>query len=119
MDLNRQVAERLEEIARLLEEQGADRFRVAAYRHGGEAIRGLGRPVNALLEDEGLEGLDAVPGIGPRLARVIRDIVSTGGSSMLERLRGEGDPVALLSSVPGLGPRLAERVHEALARTET
>ena len=114
MDLNRQVAERLEEIARLLEEQEADRFRVAAYRHGGEAIRGLGRPVNALLEDEGLEGLDAVPGIGPRLARVIRDVVSTGGSPMLERLRGEGDPVALLSSVPGLGPRLAERVHEQL-----
>ena len=114
MDANRQVAERLEEMARLLEEQGANRFRVAAYRRGAEAVRQLGRPVGELVAAEGVEGLDAVPGIGPRLARVIRDLVTTGRSPMLERLRGESDPVALLATVPGLGPKLAERVYDQL-----
>ncbi len=114
MEENRQVASRLEEMARLLEEQDANRFRVAAYRHGAQAVRDLARPASELVAEEGVEGLDAVPGIGPRLARVIRDIVTTGRSSMLERLRGESDPVALLATVPGLGPKLAERVHEEL-----
>lgn len=114
MDANRQVAERLDEMGRLLEEQGANRFRVAAYRRGAESVRQLGRPVAELVAEEGLEGLDAVPGIGPRLARIIRDLVATGRSPVLERLRGESDPVALLASVPGLGPTLAERIHEQL-----
>ncbi|HSE27308.1 MAG TPA: helix-hairpin-helix domain-containing protein [Gemmatimonadales bacterium] len=114
MDVNRLVAERLEEMARLLEEQGANRFRVAAYRRGAEAVRGLGRPLPDLVVEGGMEALDAVPGIGPRLARIIRDLVDTGRSPMLERLRGESDPVALLATVPGLGPTLAERVHERL-----
>jgi hypothetical protein len=114
MDANRQVAERLDEMARLLEEQGANRFRVAAYHGGAEAVRGLARPLADLVAEGGLDALDAVPGIGPRLARIIHDLVTTGRSPMLERLRGESDPVALLATVPGLGPTLAERVHEQL-----
>ncbi len=114
MDANRQVAGRLDEMARLLEEQGANRFRVAAYRRGAEAVRELVRPLPDLIADGGIEALDAVPGIGPRLARIIHDLVTTGRSPMLERLRGESDPVALLATVPGLGPALAERVHGQL-----
>ncbi len=114
MDANRQVAERLDEMARLLEEQGANRFRVAAYRRGAEAVRGLSRPLADLVADGGVDALDAVPDIGPRLARIIHDLVTTGRSPVLDRLRGESDPVALLATVPGLGPTLAERVHEQL-----
>lgn len=114
MDANRQAAERLDETARLLEEQGANRFRVAAYHRGAEAVRGLSRPLADLVAEGGVDALDAVPDIGPRLARVIHDLVTTGRSPMLERLRGESDPVALLATVPGLGPTLAERVHEQL-----
>jgi DNA polymerase/3'-5' exonuclease PolX len=33
---------------------------------------------------------------------------------MLERLRGESDPVEVLASVPGVGKRLAERLHTGL-----
>jgi hypothetical protein len=36
---------------------------------------------------------------------------------MLERLRGEGDPEALLRSVPGVGRRLAARFHSELGIT--
>lgn len=112
--LNLDVAARLEEVARLLRDQGANPYRVDAYRRGAEAVRRLSRPVSAILRDEGLEGLERLPAIGPSIARAIRDVVDTGRLPMLERLRGESDAVALLASVPGIGPILAERLHHEL-----
>jgi DNA polymerase (family 10) len=108
---NSTVAERLDEAAQLLEEQEANPFRVRAYRQAAETIRHLDRPVTAILESEGLDGLDRLPGIGPGLARAIRDLATTGRFGMLERLRGEADPEGLLASVPGIGPVIAERLH--------
>lgn len=112
--LNLEVAARLDEVAQLLRDQGANPYRVDAYRRGAEAIRRLRRPVAALLREAGLEGLERLPAIGPSLARAIRTLVETGRLPMLDRLRGESDAVALLASVPGIGLVLAERLHRDL-----
>ncbi|WP_447974684.1 helix-hairpin-helix domain-containing protein [Nitrospira sp. Kam-Ns4a] len=112
--LNVEIAQRLREVARLLQEQGANRYRVQAYRHAAETIERLDRPVTAVLEAEGLDGLQALPGIGPSLARAIHDLVATGRLPMLDRLRGGADPVALLASVPGIGQALARKLHDDL-----
>jgi DNA polymerase (family 10) len=112
--LNLEIAARLEEVARLLRAQGANPYRSDAYRQGAEAVRRLRRPVSLMLREEGLEGLEQLPAIGPSLARAIRTLVETGRLPMLERLRGESDAVALLASVPGVGPILAERLHHDL-----
>ncbi len=85
-----------------------------AYRKAALTLRGLDRPVSAILEEKGIEGLDRLPGIGPVLACAIRDLVVTGRLPMLERLRGESDPNALLASVPGIGAKLADRLHHEL-----
>lgn len=111
---NAAVADRLDEVARLLEEQEANPFRVQAYRHGAEVVRALDRPVSAIVADEGMAGLDRLPGIGRGLAGAIRELVTTQRLALLDRLRGESDPVALLASVPGLGRRLASRLHAQL-----
>jgi hypothetical protein len=111
---NAGIAGRLDEVAQLLEEQGANPFRVHAYRRGAATVRGLTRPVGELLREGGLESLEALPGIGPSLARTIRDVALTGRLPMLERLRGAADPVALLATVPGIGRRTADRLHEDL-----
>jgi hypothetical protein len=111
---NAEIASRLEDVASLLEDQGANRFRVRAWRGGAVAMRGLDRPAHDIVFTEGVEGLDRVPGIGSALARAISELVETGRLSTLERLRGESDPVALLASVPGIGSTLAERIHDAL-----
>jgi len=108
---NSSVAQRLDEVAGLLAAQDASAFRVAAYRNAANVVRGLPEPVGATLERAGLEGLDRLPGIGPAIARAIRDLVETGRLPMLERLRGESDAVTLLASVPGIGRGLAERLH--------
>jgi DNA polymerase (family 10) len=112
--LNQQVAERLDEVAEILEEQGANRFRVHAYRRGADTLRGLARPVSEIFEQGGLSALEALPGIGPSLARAVRELLRSGRLPMLERLRGEAGPVALLMSVPGIGRRSAERLHDDL-----
>jgi hypothetical protein len=111
---NLAIAGRLDEVAALLEEQDASPFRVSAYRRGAATIRQLARPIREVVAEEGSQGLMALPDIGEGLASVIEEIVRTGRLSMLERLRGESDPAALLATVPGVGPVLAERVHDTL-----
>jgi len=110
--LNEDIADYLDEIARLLEQQRANEFRVRAYRAAASTIRALPRSVMEILILEGITGLDRLPGIGATLARVISLIAFTGHHPLLDRLRGESDPVALLMSVPGLGPTLARRLHD-------
>jgi len=111
---NSQIARKLDELANLLEAQGANPFRVNAYRHGAMAIAGLTEPVSDLYAREGIEGLERIPAIGHRLAIAIRSLVETGRLPILEHMRGEIDPVLLLQSVPGIGPVQAERLHHDL-----
>lgn len=112
--MNAHVAARLEEAADLLELQEANQFRVQAYRNAAQTIRALQRSVTDVLHEEGLEGLDRLPAIGPALALAISGIVTTGRLPMLDRLRGESDPVTTLGSVPGIGRTLARRLHDEL-----
>lgn len=41
---------------------------MSAYRRAAETVAGLAEDVGALLEPQGVEGLDALPGIGSVLA---------------------------------------------------
>jgi DNA polymerase (family X) len=111
---NDQIARRLDELANLLEAQGANPFRVNAYRHGAMAIAGLPEPVSELYKREGIQGLERIPAIGHWLAIAVRGMVETGRLPLLEHMRGEIDPVLLLQSVPGIGPIQAERLHHDL-----
>jgi len=67
--------------------------------------------VTEMLQQEGVEGLRKLPGLGESLTRTIHDLVVTGRLSRLDRLRGEMDPVLLFASVPGIGTVLAEHLH--------
>jgi putative hydrolase len=113
--LNQDVAARLDDVAALLTDQRANPFRVRAYRRAAATLGRLQQPVSTILDAEGIEGLERLPGVGEGLARAVADIVRLGYFPMLERLRGETDPVRLLASVPGIGQRLAMRLHEELA----
>jgi hypothetical protein len=114
VSLNAEFAARLDEVAQVLEEHAANPFRVNAYRRAANVLRGLPEPVTDIVNQRGLEGLDALPGIGASLARTIRELVRTGRVPMLDRLRGESDPIELLQSVPGVGRVTAERLHHDL-----
>jgi hypothetical protein len=112
--VNEQIAERLEEAAHLLRDQGADPFRVGAYLRAASTVRLMRKPLDDVFRRRGLEGLKELPYVGESLARAIRELLTHGRLPMLDRLRGEADPVALLASVPGIGRVFAERLHDEL-----
>ena len=111
---NRDLAERLEAIAELLEAQEASPFRVAAYRRAAGTVRALERPVSEVFEHEGLDGLVDLPAIGRSIAALVQEYVRSGRVTLLERLRGAVSPEKVLASVPGIGPVLAHRIHDEL-----
>lgn len=109
--LNHKVASLLREIAELLEQQGANPFRVNAYRHAADTVDRLDISVKAIVERKGIEGLVALPNIGVGIGRSIFEYVMTERMSRLEGLSGGIDSEALFQTVPGIGPRLAQRIH--------
>jgi hypothetical protein len=112
--VNEQVADRLEEAARLLREQGADPFRVGAYLRAASTVRLMREPLDDVWRAGGLERLKDLPHVGESIARGIRELLTHGRLPMLDRLRGEADPVALLTSVPGIGRVSADLLHDEL-----
>jgi len=112
--LNQQITLKLAQAADLLEQQGANPFRVSAYRHASDTVSRLTSDIRALVETEGAKGLVKLPNIGKGIAASIMEMISTGRWTQLERLRGTLDPVRLFQTVPGLGPVMAEQIHETL-----
>lgn len=115
---NAQIAQQLDAIAKLLEAQDANPYRVRAYRAGAQTLRELQRPAADMLEAEGVAGLQRLPAIGASLARSIEQLLDTGTINLLEHLRSGTDPERVLAIVSGIGPELAARIHEQLG-TET
>jgi hypothetical protein len=111
---NQQIADKLLEMAALLEAQGANPFRAGAYRKAADTIARLTRPLRETFDAEGVAGLDALPHIGKGIATATAEILITGRWNQLERLRGTLDPVKLFQGVPGIGAQFAQRVHEEL-----
>jgi DNA polymerase (family 10) len=102
-----------EEIADRLEIQGANPFRIRAYRNAARTLGELPQEARALLEKG--EDLTHLPGIGDDLAGKIREIVTTGHCSLLERLRRELPPaVTELLQIPGLGPKRVKALYHDL-----
>jgi len=110
---NADIAAFFEEIADRLEIQGANPFRIRAYRNAARTLGELPQEARALLEKG--EDLTRLPGIGGDLAAKIQEIVTTGRSSLLERLRRELPPaVTELLQIPGLGPKRVKALYHDL-----
>ena len=99
---NLQIAQRFDEVAELIEQQSGNPFRARAYRRAADTLRRTPRPVREILDSEGEAGLEELEGIGDALARQIRIALTSGRLPILERLRGESDPEALLAAAPVL-----------------
>ena len=111
---NVEIAGVLNEISDLLEKQGADSFRIRAYREGAQSIRQAEQSIAYLVRQDKMEQLRKLPGIGKGLAGVIQEYVQTGRSSQLDRLRGEVSPADVFAQVPGIGEDLASRIAAQL-----
>ncbi|KIO48611.1 DNA polymerase/3'-5' exonuclease PolX [Nitrosospira sp. NpAV] len=110
---NADIAAIFEEIANLLEIQGANPFRIRAYRNAARIIGELSTEAYVLMERN--EDLTRFPGIGHDLSAKITEIVATGRCSLLDRLHMElPAAVAELLKVPGLGPKRVRHLYHDL-----
>jgi DNA polymerase (family 10) len=112
---NVEIAHLLNQYADLLEIEGADQFRVRAYRNAARTVESLS-PSLARLVEEGKELIKLhLPGIGKGMAAHIQEIVKTGTLGALKQLRQEL-PAALdeLLEVEGLGPKRTKLLYEKL-----
>ena len=109
-----QIAMRLRQAAEILNAQGANPFRVAAYRNAAQTVERHDIDLREILNATGRDGLAELPAIGAGLAAAIAEMLETGHWAQLDRLRGRLDPAMLFRTVPGIGPELAERIHDSL-----
>lgn len=110
---NADLAAIFEEIADLLEIQGANPFRIRAYRNAARILGDLPHEARLLVEQG--EDLTRLPGIGVDLAGKINEIISTGRCSILDRLHRELPPhISELLKIPGLGPKRVRVLYHDL-----
>jgi DNA polymerase (family 10) len=110
---NADIAAIFEEIADLLEIEGANVFRVRAYRNAARTLQELGKDLRAMVHKG--EELTELPGIGDDLASKIREIVETGRCAALDKLHKRLPPaITELLKIPGLGPKRVKILHQAL-----
>jgi len=106
------VARGLEEIARFLELKGENPFRVRAYRTAARAIATLPGELETALSSGALA---EVKGVGPAILQIVRELVTTGRSRVLEDLRDEVPPgLVEMLQISGLGVARVRQIHQAL-----
>lgn len=110
---NADIAELFSRYADLLEIQGANPFRVRAYRNAARVVADSGRSMSDRMAAG--EALDDLPGIGKDLAAKIGTIVRTGALPQLAELETRV-PRALgeLMNLPGLGPKRVKSLYREL-----
>lgn len=108
---NADIADRLAGLAQLLSTQKENPYKVKAYHRAAARIRNLPESFDEMVRRE--EDLTQFSGIGAAIASAIREIVTTGTLSKLERLRGDATPaVAELTAHPRLNPKRVMRVYK-------
>jgi DNA polymerase (family X) len=109
---NAEIAAALRELGILYELDGADRFRVQAYREAARTV--AESPVSIeQLADEGR--LTELPAVGKTLAEKIETLIETGSIPSADKLKAKF-PATLVevTRVPGLGAKTARRIYDEL-----
>lgn len=111
---NIEIAKIFQEVADLLEIQGANSFRVRAYRTAARTVETMPQACATLVETEP-KALERLPGIAKDLAGKIREIVETGELTLLRELTSEiPESLVELIRIPGLGPKRAKQIYDEL-----
>jgi len=110
---NAEIARIFSQLAVMLELDGANAFRVRAYREGARVVESLVEPLAALAKDE--KGLEGLSGIGKGLAQHIRDLLETGTTEQFEEMKKKY-PIEMveLTELQGLGPKRVRLMFDKL-----
>jgi hypothetical protein len=111
---NQTIVEMLTGYARRLETEQANLYRIKAYRRAAQTIESLAMPVTELVAQQGVHGLEKLPGIGGRLAFAIERLAATGDFHALTDDTEPAPPEEQVESLTGIGPHLAQLLWEKL-----
>ena len=110
---NGEIARRLVRLATLLEIRGDDKFRVRSYRNAAEMIETWPVPLERIAAEEGVKGLQALPGVGKAISAKVVELLQRGTFEAWERLTAETPATVLdLLEVEGVGLRTAATLYQ-------
>ena len=113
---NKEIARRFYRLSALMEVRGDDPFRLRSYRNAAEAIEVWPTSLKEIADQEGVTGLQEIPGVGKAIAGKVVELLAKGTFDAWERLTAETPETVLdLLEIPGIGPKTAEKIKEALS----
>ncbi len=110
---NEAIARRFYRLAALMELRGDDPFRWRSYRNAAEAIEVWPTPLKQIAEQDGVAGLQTIPGVGKAIASKVIELLARGSFDAWDRLTAETPESVLdLMELPGIGPKTAAMLHQ-------
>ena len=111
--LNTDISRIFTKVADLLDIEGANRFRVRAYRNAARTISSLPHSISDMIKEG--KDLSRLPGIGKDLSEKIMEIVETGNLEQLEEIEDRtSSELSELMKVEKLGPKRVKVLHKKL-----
>ncbi len=113
-DLNRAIAEVLQEISEYLVMHNVP-FKPRAYEKVADTVLNFKEDITELYKKGGIKALEAIPGVGTSIAEKIEEFITTGRIKSHEELKKK-TPVNLSESrsIEGLGPKSIKKLYDEL-----
>ena len=93
--------------------RGDDPFRLRSYRNAAEAIETWPTPMQKIAAENGIAGLQSIPGVGKAIAGKILELLNRGTFDAWERIIKETPEGVLdLLDIPGIGAKTAAMLHQ-------
>jgi DNA polymerase (family X) len=110
---NKEIARRFYRLSALMEVRGDDPFRLRSYRNAAEAIEVWPTSLKEIADQEGVTGLQEIPGVGKAIAGKVIELLAKGTFDAWEKLTAQTPETVLdLLEIPGIGPKTAALLHQ-------
>jgi DNA polymerase (family 10) len=110
---NEAIAERFTRLANMMEIRGDDHYRIRSYRNAAEVIETWPTPLEKIAAEEGIKGLQTLPGVGKAISSKINELIEKGTFDAWEKLLAETPETVLdLMRVNGIGIKTAATLHQ-------
>jgi DNA polymerase (family 10) len=110
---NETIARRFQRLANLMEIRGDDRYRIRSYRNAAESIETWPTQMKRIAQEEGVKGLQTIPGVGRAISSKIVELLEKGTFEAWEKLVAETPETVLdLLLVGGIGLKTAATLHQ-------
>jgi DNA polymerase (family 10) len=110
---NEAIAGRFNRLANMMEIRGDDHFRIRSYRNAAEIMETWPTPLKTIAAEEGVKGLQTIPGVGKAISGKIIELLEKGTFDAWEKLTAETPETVLdLLKVSGVGIKTASTLYQ-------